>query len=132
MIDGVDNDRVRLCLDTCHLHAAGYDVATERGLREVVEAYRAEFSDDQLVAVHANDSKTQLGSGRDRHENIGQGHIGMRAFRRMVRNRLLRKAVWLLEVPGYESDGPGQADLEILRALRDAPDLPDTPAPPAE
>ena len=132
MTNGVDNDRVRLCLDTCHLHAAGYDVATERGLREVVEAYRAEFSDDQLVAVHANDSKTQLGSGRDRHENIGQGHIGMRAFRRMVRNRLLRKAVWLLEVPGYESDGPGQADLEILRALRDDPDLPNTPAPPAD
>ena len=56
----------------------------------------------------------------------------MRAFRRMVRNRLLRKAVWLLEVPGYESDGPGQADLQILRALRDDPDLPNTPAPPAD
>ncbi len=127
MAAGVGSDRLRLCLDTCHLHAAGYDVSSERGLRAAVQAYRAEFSDDQLAAVHANDSKTALGSGKDRHENIGQGTIGMAAFRRMIRNRLLRKAAWLLEVPGYASNGPGGADIEILRALRDDPKLPAAP-----
>ncbi|MCY3569559.1 MAG: TIM barrel protein, partial [Chloroflexi bacterium] len=80
-------------------------------------------------AIHANDSKTELGSGKDRHENIGQGTIGVRAFRRMVRNRVLRKAAWLLEVPGIEGNGPGQADVELLKALRDDPDLPEIPDP---
>ena len=130
MVGGAASERVRLCLDTCHLHAAGYDVSTERGLREVVAAYRAEFSDDQLAAVHANDSKTELGSGKDRHENLGHGSIGLPAFRRMVRNRLLRRAAWLLEVPGYETDGPGKPDVEMLRALRDESELP--AAPPLE
>ena len=127
MVEGAASERVRLCLDTCHLHAAGYDVAAERGLRDTIAAFRAEFADNQLAAVHANDSKTELGSGKDRHENLGQGHIGMPAFRRMVRNRLLRKAAWLLEVPGYTTDGPGKQDIDILRALRDAPNLPQTP-----
>ena len=127
MVEGAANERVRLCLDTCHLHAAGYDVSTERGLRDTVKAYRAEFSDDQLAAVHANDSKTELGSGKDRHENLGHGSIGLPAFRRMVRNRLLRSAAWLLEVPGYQTDGPGEPDVAMLRALRDDPDLPKAP-----
>ena len=129
MVEGAASDRVRLCLDTCHLHAAGYDVSSERGLRDAVKAYRAEFSDDQLAAVHANDSKTELGSGKDRHENLGHGSIGMPAFRRMVRNRLLRKAAWLLEVPGYETDGPGKPDVDILRALRDDAEPPSPPPP---
>ena len=127
MVAGANSERVRLCLDTCHLHAAGYDVSTERGLRDTVKAYRAEFSDDQLAAVHANDSKTALGSGKDRHENLGHGSIGLPAFRRMVRNRLLRNAAWLLEVPGYETDGPGEPDVAMLRRLRDDPDLPEAP-----
>lgn len=127
MFGAVDSERLRICLDTCHLHAAGYDVSTEHGLRNVVHGFRAEFSDDQLAAVHANDSKTELGSGKDRHENIGQGSIGMAAFRRMIRNRLLRSAAWLLEVPGYKSDGPGRVDIEILRALRDDSELPRLP-----
>ena len=127
MVEGAASERVHLCLDTCHLHAAGYDVSTERGLRDTVKAYRAEFSDDQLAAVHANDSKTELGSGKDRHENLGHGSIGLPAFRRMVRNRLLRSAAWLLEVPGYETDGPGEPDVAMLRRLRDDSDLPEAP-----
>ena len=128
IMDAVDNPRVRICLDTCHAHAAGYNVATIAGLKETMDEFQRELGADTLVAIHANDSKTELGSGKDRHENIGQGSIGMKAFRRMVRNRVLRKAAWLLEVPGYEGGGPGKADVDILKALRDESELPKTPS----
>ena len=128
IMNAVDNPRVRICLDTCHAHAAGYNVATIAGLKETMDEFQRELGADTLVAIHANDSKTELGSGKDRHENIGQGSIGMKAFRRMVRNRVLRKAAWLLEVPGYEGGGPGKADVDILKALRDESELPKTPS----
>ena len=127
IMNAVDDPRVRICLDTCHAHAAGYNVATIAGLKQTVDEFQRELGADKLAAIHANDSKTQLGSGKDRHENIGQGSIGMKAFRRMVRNRLLRRAAWLLEVPGYERGGPGKADVDILKALRDESELPSPP-----
>ena len=129
IMNAIDSPRLRICLDTCHAHAAGYNVATIAGLKETIDAFQREIGADQLAAIHANDSKTELGSGKDRHENIGQGTIGMPAFRRMVRNRILRKAAWLLEVPGYEGGGPGKADVDILRALRDNSEMPETPTP---
>ena len=129
-MNAVDNPRVRICLDTCHAHAAGYNLATIAGLKQTVDEFQRELGADKLAAIHANDSKTELGSGKDRHENIGQGSIGIKAFRRMVRNRVLRKATWLLEVPGYEGDGPGKADVDILKALRDHADLPEVPTSP--
>ncbi|MDE2967090.1 MAG: deoxyribonuclease IV [Chloroflexota bacterium] len=131
IMNAVDNLRVQICLDTCHAHAAGYNVATIAGLKDTVDEFQREIGADKLTAIHANDSKTELGSGKDRHENIGQGTIGIKAFRRMVRNRLLRKAAWLLEVPGYEGGGPGKADVDILKALRDDADLPAVPGEPA-
>ena len=129
IMDAVDHPRVRVCLDTCHAHAAGYNVATIAGLKSTIDEFQREIGADMLSAIHANDSKTELGSGKDRHENIGQGTIGMKAFRRMVRNRTLRKAAWLLEVPGYEGGGPGKADVDILKALRDESELPEVPEP---
>ena len=128
IIAAADHPRVRVCLDTCHLHAAGYNVATSAGLKETIDEFNREIGADLLSAIHANDSKTPLNSGRDRHENLGHGTIGLRAFRRMVRNRTLRKAAWLLEVPGYETSGPGRTDVDVLRALRDQTELPEIPA----
>ena len=127
IMNAVDHPRVGVCLDTCHAHAAGYNVATIAGLKETLDEFQREIGGERLVAIHANDSKTELGSGKDRHENIGQGTIGLKAFRRMVRNRVLRKASWLLEVPGYEGDGPGKADVDMLKALRDESELPELP-----
>ena len=128
IMNAVEHPRVGVCLDTCHAHAAGYNVATIAGLKDTVDEFQLEIGGEKLVAIHANDSKTELGSGKDRHENIGQGSIGLKAFRRMVRNRMLRKASWLLEVPGYEGDGPGKADVDVLKALRDESELPELPA----
>ena len=129
IMSAVDHPRVGICLDTCHAHAAGYNLATIAGLKDAVDAFRREIGGEHLVAIHANDSKTPLGSGKDRHENLGHGTIGLPAFRRMVRNRVLRKATWLLEVPGYETGGPGRADVNVLKALRDDSELPAIPPP---
>ncbi len=129
IINAVNHRRVRICLDTCHAHAAGYNVATIAGLKQTMDEFQQEIGAEMLSAIHANDSKTELGSGKDRHENIGQGTIGVRAFRRMVRNRVLRRASWLLEVPGIEGDGPGEKDVSILKALRDESELPALPVP---
>lgn len=127
IMNAVNSPRVRVCLDTCHAHAAGYNVATIAGLKQTIDDFQREIGGEMLDAIHANDSKTELGSGKDRHENIGQGTIGIKAFRRMVRNRVLRKASWLLEVPGFQGDGPGEADVAILKALRDESELPELP-----
>jgi deoxyribonuclease IV len=109
--------RLGVCWDTCHLFNAGYDVASEEGLKKTV----AEFADlvgfDWLYAIHANDSKTPLGARRDRHENIGQGHIGEDGFARMLHHPALRHLPWILEVPGFENKGPDRKNIDILRRL---------------
>jgi deoxyribonuclease-4 len=110
-------DRLGVCWDTCHLFAAGHDVATRDGLERTLEAFDREVGLDRLHAVHANDSKTALGSRRDRHENIGDGHIGRAAFRRMLRHPALHPLPWILEVPGFDDRGPDRANIDRLRRL---------------
>src|SRR5207244_7156563 len=73
-LDG--HPRLRVCLDTQHTYASGYDDATPDGLERTLAEFDREIGLDRLAAVHANDSKVPLGGGLDRHENIGQGHIG--------------------------------------------------------
>jgi deoxyribonuclease IV len=109
--------RVGVCWDTCHLFAAGYDIATGAGLERTVAAFDDVVGLEHLHAVHANDSKTPLGSRRDRHANIGAGHIGETAFRRMLRHPALRPLPWILEVPGLEDGGPDRASIDTLRSL---------------
>ena len=127
IMDGIGSERVKVCLDTCHLFAADYDIATPSGLRKTVANFNKEIGAAQLVAVHANDSKTSRGSGRDRHENIGQGTLGFAAFEGLIKSRLFKRATWLLEVPGYEGGGPDALNLNTLRAMRDGGRRPQLP-----
>ena len=110
--------RLRICLDTQHSYAAGYDVATRDGL----EAMLAEFDEmiglDRLAAVHANDSKYVLGAGVDRHENIGQGYIGLEGFENIIANPAFKDLPFFLEVPGLEGKGPDRENLDILKDMR--------------
>jgi deoxyribonuclease-4 len=115
----VGNPRVKVCLDTQHCYAAGYDVATAEGLELAMTEFENEIGFDQRVAVHANDSKVGLGSGRDRHENIGEGNIGLEGFRRILAHRAFREVPFLLEVPGYDNKGPDQPNVDVLKKLRD-------------
>ena len=114
----VDQDRVKVCLDTQHSYAAGYDLGGAEGLELAMSEFEQEVGFDQLAAVHANDSKVELGSGRDRHENIGQGHIGIDGFRRIMAHTAFRDVPFLLEVPGPDKKGPDEANVNILKQLR--------------
>jgi apurinic endonuclease APN1 len=112
-----NDSRLGVCWDTCHLFAAGYDIASEEGLKSTVEEFEKEIGFDQLYAIHANDSKGPLGCRKDRHENIGLGHIGEAAFRRMLHHPRLRYLPWILEVPGFDNKGPDKQNIDILKRL---------------
>ncbi|MHB1500985.1 MAG: deoxyribonuclease IV [Candidatus Dormibacteria bacterium] len=117
LVEAVDDPRVGLCLDTAHAFTAGYDISSSEGLLAMREELERELGGDLLWAIHANDSKAPLGSNRDRHENIGEGHIGREAFRRMLHDPLLSRAPFILEVPGQERQGPDLANVQCLREL---------------
>ncbi len=112
--------RVKVCLDTQHAFAAGYDVKTRDGLERALEEFEREIGLERLVAVHANDSKCPLAGGLDRHENIGEGHIGREGFENIVAHPVFADVPFLLEVPGFENEGPDRRNVEILKAIRDA------------
>jgi deoxyribonuclease IV len=118
MIDAADgHPRLGLCLDTAHVFAAGFDLRTRAGLDETLARLDAACGLDRLVMVHLNDSKAPLGSNRDRHENIGEGHLGLDAFRAMVRHPALGDVPGILEVPGFDGAGPDRRNIDILRSL---------------
>jgi len=71
-----------------------------------------------LVAVHANDSKCIFGGGLDRHENIGEGHIGLKGFEAIMTHPAFRDPTFLLEVPGFDQNGPDRKNIELLKSLR--------------
>ena len=103
------------CLDTCHLLASGFDVATSAGLVKTVAAAQQTLGLDSVKIIHANDSKGALDSHLDRHANIGFGHIGEEGFHRILTHPDLRTKPFILETP--DDDGAGQRDVESLKRL---------------
>jgi deoxyribonuclease-4 len=100
ILDGVKwSKRVGVCLDTCHLAAAGYDITHERGYRETFRQLDAIVGLERVKAFHLNDSKKPCGSRVDRHEHIGKGCLGLEPFRRLLNDRRFRDAPMLLETP---------------------------------
>jgi len=102
------------CLDTCHLFASGYDVASDAGLRDTVRRAEAVLGLEHIPVIHANDSKGALSSKLDRHANIGEGQIGLDGFRRILNHPKLRAKAFVLETP---IDEPGD-DLKNVNALK--------------
>ena len=117
-VDQVHRGRLKVCLDTQHSYAAGYDVATKDGLDAMLAEFDESIGLENLVTVHANDSKYALGGGVDRHENIGQGYIGMSGFENIMGNPAFRELPFFLEVPGAENKGPDKENLDILKDIR--------------
>ena len=115
------SDRVKVCIDTQHAFAAGNDVKTRPGLDKMIEEFDRDVGLERWVAIHANDSKCPLGGGIDRHENIGEGHIGRDGFENLLSHPALAEIPFLLEVPGFDGDsGPDKQNVEILKSLRAA------------
>jgi deoxyribonuclease-4 len=107
--------RVGVCVDTCHVFAAGYDIRTVEGYGQLVGDIIRTVGLERVWAYHLNDSKTPLGSRVDRHAHIGKGHIGLDGFRHVLRDKRWRKLPMVLETP--KSDDMHE-DVENLRVLR--------------
>lgn len=120
---------VAVCLDTCHAYAMGYDLATTEGCSAAMAEFDHEIGFARLVAVHANDTKQPIGTFRDRHENIGEGHLGIAGFRTLMAHPAFRDVPFLLEVPGFDGTGPDAKNIRRLKRIRaelgqEAPRLP--------
>ena len=114
----VDHPNLKVCLDTEHCFAAGYNLAVPEELDKVIAEFDSEIGLDKLVAVHANDAKVELGSGVDRHENIGEGYIGSSGFESILGNTAFKNVPFFLEVPGFDGNGPDKENLDRLKTIR--------------
>ena len=108
--------KVGYCLDTCHLLASGCDIATKPGLEKTIAEADCVLGLENVKVIHANDSKTPLGSHRDRHANIGEGHIGEGGFRRILTHAKLREKAFILETP-VDEDGDDRRNVEMMKKL---------------
>jgi deoxyribonuclease-4 len=125
IIDRLDGSpRVGICLDTCHLLAAGFDVCTDDGYEETFRAFDRTVGLDRLAVFHMNDSKKPCGSRVDRHEHIGKGCLGLEPFRRIVNDPRFATLPMLLETPKLDTPETRRKsdadpwDLRNLRTLR--------------
>jgi deoxyribonuclease-4 len=117
-------DRIGVCLDTCHLFAAGYDIRSVRGYRAAIEHCRRLVGLRRVKAFHLNDAKQPLGSGLDRHEKIGRGRIGLEPFRWLVNDRRFCRVPMVLETPKDPEPKADREALALLRKLRGGPRQP--------
>mgnify|MGYP000574096893 FL=1 len=106
-------DNIGVCLDTCHVFDGGYDIVDH--LDDVLTQFDTRIGLSRLKAVHINDSENELGSHKDRHEKIGEGHIGIEAFTRIINHPALRQLPFYLETPN-ELDGYAH-EISLLRSL---------------
>lgn len=113
IIDAVGREDLGVCLDTCHVYDAGYDIVND--LDGVLEEFDRIIGLDRLKALHLNDSKNPIGSHKDRHECIGKGSIGLDGFSRIINHPCLKDKPMILETP---NELPGYAaEIQTLREL---------------
>ncbi len=112
--------RLGVCLDTAHLFAAGWDLRTPAGVAAMVKACKRAIGMRRVRALHLNDSKAELGSHIDRHENIGEGAIGRAGFRAFLAHPVLRGLPGFIETPGFDHAGPDRKSIALLKRLRAA------------
>lgn len=117
IISDLGSPRLKVCLDTCHLHAAGYDLRSEEKLGEFLDEFDSQIGLDRLELFHLNDSRDPFGSFRDRHDNIGEGRVGMRVFELLLNHPRTRHLSFIIETPGFDGLGPDKKNLDILRGL---------------
>lgn len=118
IIDGVEHpERMSVCVDTCHIFAGGYDIATEKGYEETFQQFDDIIGLDRLVAFHVNDSKKGLGSHVDRHEHIGKGAIGLTGFRLLMNDERFVHIPKILETPKSDDLHEDVENMKLLKSL---------------
>ena len=118
IIDRVDNrDQMGVCLDTCHIFAAGYPISEPAEYKKTMRQFDQVVGLERLKVLHLNDSKKEFGSRRDRHEHIGDGHIGCDAFRNIVNDRRLARIPMIIETPKEDDLEEDRKNLKVLRSL---------------
>lgn len=123
---GLALDRLGACLDTAHLWGAGYDIASEQGVNGLVGRIDALLGRERVVMLHLNDSRTTLGSRRDRHEHIAAGQLGSEGMSELLNHAWLATLPTFLETPGMDS-GYDQVNLDRVRLLLSGEALPPLP-----
>lgn len=115
IIDGVkDPDRVAVCIDTCHLFAAGYSVATEKDYKQTMKELDRIVGLKLVKAIHLNDSKRELRSRVDRHDHIGKGKMGPEPFRFLLNDPRFKKVPMYIETPKEENGEPKGPELDRM------------------
>ncbi len=118
VFDAVDDDRMLgVCIDTAHAFAFGYDLTEEAGLDLMLSEIDSAIGLQRVMALHLNDSKVEYGRNLDRHENLGQGHIGYEGISRVLLEPRLVGIPAILETPGFDGAGPDKGNLDIMRSL---------------
>jgi deoxyribonuclease-4 len=107
---------VAVCLDTCHVHVAGYDIVTPDGYIETMKLVESTVGFDAVKVWHCNDAKAAMGSKLDRHEHIGEGTIGAEAFRRLLKDSRFAHCAFIAETP-VDAPGDEARNVGVLRAL---------------
>lgn len=114
----VGSARLRVCLDTAHAFESGLieDYSSPAALKKSLKHIDRVIGFKNIVALHVNDSKTKAHSHHDRHENIGQGYIGLEGFKNLAKEKSLWHADWLLEVPGFKNEGPDEKNIRLIQS----------------
>lgn len=109
--------KVGVCLDTCHVFAAGHDIKSKGGMTKTIDLLVEVAGKERIQLIHANDSKDVLGSLKDRHENLGEGEIGISPFAELLAHPAIVNAPLILETPGEEPEHG--SEVALLRKMRD-------------
>jgi len=118
IIELVDNpQRITTCIDTAHIFAAGYNIKDESEYEKVINDFDSIIGLDKLKCFHVNDSKKELGSRVDRHENIGQGYIGLEGFRNIMNDKRLMHIPKILETPKGKEQLEDIENIKVLKSL---------------
>ena len=115
IIDSVNNERLGVCLDTCHLHDAGYDLTK---FDEFLNEFDNIIGIDKIKCIHINDSKNVIGSHKDRHENIGFGEIGFDTLLNVIYNDKLVDIPKILETPYVDDKPPYKYEIEMIKSKK--------------
>lgn len=116
IVDNLQSKRIGVCFDTCHAFAAGYDLRTDESVDKTVSEFDSFVSLSKLKLVHLNDAKYELGSGLDRHFNIGKGYIGRKGFISFFKNKNFQNGSFVMETPVKEPDDH-EKDMKAIKLI---------------